>query len=51
MIYVEDVQATYESVVASGWPRSSELLLRPWGKRDFRVLDPDGYYLRISGSP
>jgi catechol 2,3-dioxygenase-like lactoylglutathione lyase family enzyme len=21
---------------------------RPWGLRDFRVLDPDGYYLRIT---
>lgn len=50
VLYVEDVQATYEGVVASGWPRSSELLLRPWGERDFRVLDPDGYYLRISNS-
>ncbi len=24
------------------------LELRPWGARDFRVVDPDGYYLRIS---
>jgi lactoylglutathione lyase len=21
---------------------------RPWGVRDFRLLDPDGYYLRIT---
>ena len=21
---------------------------RPWGLRDFRVLDPAGYYLRIT---
>lgn len=21
---------------------------RPWGLRDFRVLDPDGYYLRVT---
>jgi lactoylglutathione lyase len=21
---------------------------RPWGLRDFRVVDPDGYYLRIT---
>lgn len=50
VLYVEDVHATYEGVVASGWPRSSELSLWPWGEQDFRVLDPDGYYLRISNS-
>lgn len=50
VLYVEDVQAAYDGVVASGWPRSSELVLRPWGEQDFRVLDPDGYYLRISNS-
>jgi predicted enzyme related to lactoylglutathione lyase len=21
---------------------------RPWGRRDFRVIDPDGYYLRLT---
>jgi hypothetical protein len=21
---------------------------RPWGLRDFRVVDPDGYYLRVT---
>lgn len=26
----------------------SALELRPWGKKDFRVEDPFGYYLRIS---
>ncbi len=24
------------------------LLVRPWGLTDFRVADPDGYYLRIT---
>jgi lactoylglutathione lyase len=24
------------------------LQLRPWGLRDFRVVDPDGYYLRLT---
>ena len=48
VLYVKDIQATYHGVVASAWPRSSELSPRPWGEQDFRVLDPDGYYLRIS---
>jgi uncharacterized glyoxalase superfamily protein PhnB len=21
---------------------------RPWGRRDFRVVDPDGYYIRVT---
>jgi lactoylglutathione lyase len=24
------------------------LQLRPWGLHDFRIVDPDGYYLRIT---
>ena len=27
---------------------SEELRLRPWGLQDFRLADPDGYYLRIT---
>jgi lactoylglutathione lyase len=23
---------------------------RPWGRRDFRVVDPDGYYIRVTES-
>jgi uncharacterized glyoxalase superfamily protein PhnB len=47
-LMVEDVRATYDRVAASDWPRSTELTLQPWGAWDFRILDPDGYYLRIS---
>ncbi len=28
----------------------SELKEQSWGKTDFRVIDPDGYYLRITSS-
>lgn len=27
---------------------SDELTLRPWGLHDFRLADPDGYYLRVT---
>jgi lactoylglutathione lyase len=27
---------------------SEPLSMRPWGARDFRVLDPDGYYVRVT---
>lgn len=32
----------------SGWKMSSEIMNRPWGVRDFRILTPDGYYLRFT---
>jgi hypothetical protein len=28
--------------------RMEPMLDRPWGLRDFRMVDPDGYYLRIT---
>jgi len=31
-----------------GFPVSSGIVKRPWGVRDFRVLTPDGYYLRFT---
>jgi hypothetical protein len=36
-------------VIAMGWPLTEELQDRPWGLKDFRILDPAGYYLRITG--
>src|SRR5688572_260729 len=27
---------------------TTEILLQPWGLHDFRLTDPDGYYIRIS---
>ncbi len=47
-LMVEDVRATYDRVAARDWPRSTELTRQPWGAWDFRILDPDGYYLRVS---
>ncbi len=31
-----------------GWPVATGIVRRPWGVRDFRVLAPDGYYLRFT---
>jgi hypothetical protein len=33
------------------WKISSGIVLRPWGVRDFRVLAPDGYYVRFTEPP
>jgi lactoylglutathione lyase len=48
VLEVDDLDAEYERILASGWPLSEELTERPWGLRDFRLLDPDGYYWRIT---
>jgi catechol 2,3-dioxygenase-like lactoylglutathione lyase family enzyme len=48
VLEVDDIHAMYQHVIAQNWPLSSELAYRPWGKPDFRLLDPDGYYWRIT---
>ena len=48
VLEVDDLDAAYAQVLASDWPVAGPLAERPWGSRDFRVIDPDGYYLRIN---
>jgi lactoylglutathione lyase len=48
VLEVDDLEDDRERVAAAGWPVSEEITERPWGLRDFRLLDPDGYYWRIT---
>ena len=48
VLEVADVDACYRRVVESRHPVAATLRTRPWGARDFRIVDPDGYYLRIT---
>jgi catechol 2,3-dioxygenase-like lactoylglutathione lyase family enzyme len=48
VIEVNDVVTTYGHVEASGHSMLVPLSRRPWGLDDFRIVDPDGYYLRIT---
>jgi hypothetical protein len=48
VLEVDDLGAEHDRVRASGWPLAEDLHERPWGLTDFRVLDPSGYYLRIT---
>ena len=48
VLEVDDVAAERDRVVAAGWPLDDDLHDQFWGLRDFRILDPDGYYLRIT---
>lgn len=49
VLRVDDVHAEWDRVVAAGWPIADPLRTRPWGLTDFRIFDPTGQYLRITG--
>jgi catechol 2,3-dioxygenase-like lactoylglutathione lyase family enzyme len=42
------VEAAAARVTEKGWPLVEPVTARPWGLRDFRVVDPDGYYVRVT---
>ena len=48
VLEVDDIEAEYKRVQVSGYTISEELQKREWGLTDFRLVDPDGYYLRIT---
>lgn len=50
VLEVEDIKDVYNKVVEKEYPIQAELTKRPWGLEDFRIIDPDGYYLRITSS-
>ena len=43
-----ELSDVHQRVVEAGWPLAEPLQERPWGLVDFRIADPDGYYLRIT---
>lgn len=48
VLEVDDVDAELRHVRASGWPIHRDLETQEWGLADFRLFDPDGYYLRVT---
>ena len=48
VLEVDDVDGWRDRVAASGHLILEPLRDRPWGLRDFRISDPDGYYLRVT---
>jgi lactoylglutathione lyase len=48
VLEVEDAAGERDRVVAAGWPLDEDLRERLWGLTDFRIVDPAGYYLRIT---
>ena len=48
VLELDDVDADRARVAAAGRPVAEDMTGRPWGLRDFRVLDPSGCYWRIT---
>ncbi|WP_349523954.1 VOC family protein [Muricauda sp. NFXS6] len=48
VLEVDDIKEIYEQVKSSGYPIHGPLTMQNWGLEDFRLVDPDGYYLRIT---
>jgi catechol 2,3-dioxygenase-like lactoylglutathione lyase family enzyme len=48
VLEVDHIEEIYKHVILQNWPLADKLQRQPWGLTDFRVLDPDGYYIRIT---
>jgi len=48
VLEVDDLERERDSIVRKGWKLDADIHTQPWGLRDFRLVDPDGYYLRIT---
>jgi predicted enzyme related to lactoylglutathione lyase len=48
VLEVDDLDVARRRVAREGWPIAEDLADQPWGLRDFRVLDPVGYYWRLT---
>ena len=48
VLEVPDLDVAHAAVRAAGHELAEEPADQPWGLRDFRLTDPDGYYLRIT---
>jgi catechol 2,3-dioxygenase-like lactoylglutathione lyase family enzyme len=42
------IEAAHAQATAASAAQVSPLVRQPWGLTDFRVLDPDGYYVRLT---
>jgi predicted enzyme related to lactoylglutathione lyase len=48
VLEVADLDAEHDRILSAGWSLTEPITARPWGLRDFRLLDPDGYYWRMT---
>ncbi|KAJ9629226.1 uncharacterized protein PV06_00734 [Exophiala oligosperma] len=45
---VDDLDHERDVIVSKGWLLDADIAMQPWGLKDLRLTDPDGYYLRIT---
>ncbi len=50
VLEVNDIEVAYKQVQQAQWHITDPLALRPWGLQDFRIFDPNGFYIRITSS-
>jgi lactoylglutathione lyase len=50
VLEVPDLDAAYEQARAAGAKIAEPPRRQPWGLRDFRLADPDGYYVRVTAA-
>ncbi|MBW2936765.1 VOC family protein [Aureisphaera sp. CAU 1614] len=48
VLEVEDIKFIYNKVKMADIEIESELKKQPWGLTDFRLVDPNGYYIRVT---
>lgn len=47
VFYVDDLDST-RVILDDAGHEPGEIALQPWGNLDFRLTDPDGYFIRVS---
>ncbi|MBW2243501.1 MAG: hypothetical protein JRH01_16080 [Deltaproteobacteria bacterium] len=47
VLYTAQLEHTRAALVRAGYS-PGEIAVQAWGDRDFRITDPDGYYVRVS---
>jgi lactoylglutathione lyase len=47
-VEVEDVDEVHAAAIAAGLRIVKAIQDRPWKARDFRLADPDGFFIRVS---
>ena len=50
VLEVENIDLAYARIQEENWQLADTLAQRSWGLRDFRVIDPDGFYIRVTES-
>jgi len=53
VIEVDDVDGAFARARDAAVPcggQIEQLTARPWGQTDFRLIDPDGYYIRVTSA-